>query len=235
MPHVDTTNYPADLQEGAFHVDTDNTENCRAPRDLDHDYLLWAEEDCVTHVRKWWYHTSARASPSLLDNTLRETMARVSKERRIRNQAVEIQCLQAQLTAAQAPAAPAAPRLNICLGTLHTFTDISNDKGVYDPTSRDFVCNARNCIFAQEKQTGVTLGDVDCIMMLSTFFGQSATMWYEQEVEKAEKWEAEVVNDPTMVYTGALRNLDHFTDALLKQFEEIDIKKTAIHKISTIL
>ncbi|KZV59116.1 hypothetical protein PENSPDRAFT_695420 [Peniophora sp. CONT] len=162
-------------------------------------------------------------------------MAHVSKERRIPDQAAEIQCLQAQLTAAQAPAAPALPRLNIRLGTPHTFTGISNDKGVYDTTPRDFVCSARNYIFAQEKQTGVTLGDVDHIMMLSTFLHQSAAMWYEQEVKKAEKWEADVMNDPTLVYTGALRNLDHFTDTLLKQFEDVDIKKTAIHKISTIL
>ncbi|KZV58986.1 hypothetical protein PENSPDRAFT_695564, partial [Peniophora sp. CONT] len=159
-----------------------------------------------------------------------------AKEHRIRDQAAEIQCLQAQLAAAQTPAAPPAPvpRLNIRLGTPHTFTGVSNDKGVYDPTPRDFVRNARNYIFAQEKQTGVTLGDVNRIMMLSTFLDQSAAMWYEQEVKKLGIWEREIVLDPALPYTGALRNLDHFTDALLKQFENVDIKKTAIHKISTL-
>ncbi|KZV59045.1 hypothetical protein PENSPDRAFT_695498 [Peniophora sp. CONT] len=235
MPHVDPANYPTDLPEGVFHIDTDDTDDYRAPHSLDHDYILWAEEDVVTHTNKWWYRTSGRATPLLLDNTFAAIMSRVSKERRIRDQAAEIQSLQAQLPAAQAPAVPAATRLNIRLGTPHTFTGITNDKGVYDPTPRDFVRNAQNYIFAQEKQTGVTLGDVDRIMMLSTFLDQSAAMWYEQEVKKAKKWEAEVVHDPTLVYTGTLRNLDHFTDTLLKQFGDVDIKKTAIHKISTIL
>ncbi|KZV61329.1 hypothetical protein PENSPDRAFT_693514 [Peniophora sp. CONT] len=187
MPHVDATNYPTDLLEGVFHNDTDDTEDYRTLYDLDHDYILWAEEDAVTHTGQWWYCMSGRATPSLLDGTFCVTMSRV-------------------------PATLAAPHLNICLGTPHTFTSIANDKGVYNPVPHDFVRNTRNYIFAQEKQTG-----------------------YEQEVKKAEKWEAEVVNDPTLVCTGALSNLDHFTDALLKQFEDIDIKKTAIHKIFTIL
>ncbi|KZV58890.1 hypothetical protein PENSPDRAFT_695697 [Peniophora sp. CONT] len=236
MPYVDPANYPADIPEGGFHIDADDVDDFRLLSGLDTDVFLFQEARTDGSLQ-WKIRQNSCTVSHTLSTAQLTAAAGFTKERRIRNQAAEIQRLQAQLAAVQTPAAPPAPvpRLNIRLGTPHTFTGITNDKGVYDPTPRDFVRNAQNYIFAQEKQTGVTLGDVDRIMMLSTFLDQSAAMWYKQEVKKAEKWEAEVVHDPTLVYTGALRNLDHFTDALLKQFEDIDIKKTTIHKISTIL
>ncbi|KZV58910.1 hypothetical protein PENSPDRAFT_695666, partial [Peniophora sp. CONT] len=199
MPRVDPANYPADIPEGGFHIDADDVDDFRLPSGLDTDVFLFQE--ARTDGSLQWKIRENSCTASHTPSTAQLTAAAgFAKERRIRDQAAEIQSLQAQLAAAQTAAAPPAPvpRLNIRLGTPHTFTGISNDKGVYDPTPRDFVRNVRNYIFAQEKQTGVTLGDVERIMMISTFLDQSAAMWYEQEVKKAEKWEAERVNNPTL-------------------------------------
>lgn len=238
MPFVDRANYPIGIPDAAFHLDTDDVDDYRLPCTIGTDYILYQDLDtAMPPVLQWYIRTSARGTPTLLMNDPANHTKDVAKDCRVRDQGAEIQRLQAQIAVMPTPvvAVPPTPRVNSRLGTPHTFTGITNDKGIYDPTPQDFVRNVRNYIFVQERQTGTRLSDVDHILMISTFLDQSAAMWYEQEVHKLGVWEREVALDPTLIYTGAMLNVDRFTDTLLKQFEDIDIKKTAIPKISTIV
>ena len=40
MPHVDPSQYPVDLPDGAFHIDVDHVDQYRLARTIDEDYLF---------------------------------------------------------------------------------------------------------------------------------------------------------------------------------------------------
>ncbi|KZV60661.1 hypothetical protein PENSPDRAFT_694070 [Peniophora sp. CONT] len=219
MPHADPNDYPVSIPDAAFHLDTDAVEDYRLPCTLDEDYLLFQDTNTETPpVLLWWVRASARLNPVVLEQEHIDEAVSIAKDCRIQDQDTEILQLQVQVANAAAPAAtPVAPKLNIRLGTPHTFTGITNAQGVYDPTPRNFARNVRNYLMVQEAQSHVALNDHDRI-----------------EVQKVQAWEQAVLRNPTLVYMGPMRSLDSFLEGLLKQFKDIDIKKTAIHKISII-
>lgn len=111
-----------------------------------------------------------------------------------------------------------------------TFSGVSNDKGVYDPAPRDFVCNVWNYLTAEERDAGNTLSEIVKIVLTSTLLEQSVAMWYEQVNNDYQAY----LNDPNATgYNGPLSDIDTFLQAFLEQFEDVDIQKTAIAKIQS--
>ncbi|VDC04060.1 unnamed protein product [Peniophora sp. CBMAI 1063] len=214
MPFVDAANYPTDLPQGGFHIDADDVDDYRLPRTLDNDLLIWKETNPDTGV----------------DQQIRDLQQTVVRQ-------------QSQLNAPPQPIvvqqAPGPQCSHIRVHAPRTFSGVSNDKGVYNPTPRDFVWNMRNYLVAEEEEAaGNPLTDHNKIVLVSTLLDQSVAMWYEQIMAEYAEYrrmalQAQQQGHPVPAYTGPLVDLDTFSQAFLQQFEDVDIQKTAIAKIQS--
>lgn len=228
MPHVDPANYPVNLPIGASHEDADPTDVYRLPLSLDDDYYISYDTASST-----WKKTTAPGVALTAITEVQElrgmAMAAIRENRDLDRR---LQTLQ-NAPAPQQVAAAAAPRSTIRIHAPRAFTGVANDKGVYEPTPRDFVRNVRNYLNAEQNAANNVLNDDRKIIITSTLLDQSAAMWYEQIVIEHERFLIEYAADNTLVYTGPLRSLDIFLHEFLRQFEDVDIQKTAIFKIQT--
>ncbi|VDC06999.1 unnamed protein product [Peniophora sp. CBMAI 1063] len=224
MPFVDAANYPADFPQGGFHIDADNEDDYRLPRSLDNDLLIWKETNPDTGAVTWWMRTNARHSPQHLTADARANAISIGKDQMICDLQQTVVNQQAQLNAPPQPIVvqqvPGPQHSHICVHAPHTFSGVSNDKGVYDPTPRDFVHNVRNYLVAEEEAAGNPLTVHNKIVLVSTLLDQSAAM-------------CPAAGATTPAYTGPLLNLDMFLQAFLQHFEDVDIQKTAIAKIQS--
>ena len=237
MPHVDPTNYPTNLPEGAFHLDTDEVDDWRLPRSLDHDYVLW-QENYGDGPLRWVIRENARSPSFEPSPAILAAAATLARDRRIRTLESENRNLQQRLasppTASSTANTPTtAHRASVRIGTPRVFSAVPNDKGEYDPTPRDFVRSVKNYLSAHATE-GIDLPDERQITIIATFMDQAAAMWYEQVVKKFQEWQQQHAIDPSLRYEGPLRDTSVFLEALLQQFEDVDIRKTAIHKIKTL-
>lgn len=138
----------------------------------------------------------------------------------------------------QAPPAPAAaaPRTHTRAHAPTVFTGIPDDKGKYDPTPRDFARVMLNYIHAQEAANGVTLSENHRICLASTYLAGDAAEWYEQILEEAQQITIAHANDPQLPpYDGPMVEYARFEQALLHEFEDVDLTETAQHKINAIV
>lgn len=233
MPHVPPSSYPPNLPKGAFHLDADHAFTYRLPRTLDEDYIIYflnIQATESTAARIGWAAIEAPGFPEQQVTTEMQLEAvSLGKDR-------QIQQLQARIMT-QAPAAPpiAAPRFKIALGTPTVFTGVRNEKGLYDPQPRDWTRNIRKYLMAQEQESGMTLAEHRKILIAATFLDKSATTWYEQESHKAGLLIDARNDDPSLpAYDGPFSTFDSFLAAILTQFEDVDFRKTAIHRIKTL-
>ena len=240
MPYVDPANYPASIPEGAFHLDQDDEHDYRFPRTMDHDFLLYLAQRVLDQSTYWAVRENIRTNPRELSAAELAAGPMIMRDRRIRDLTAQAAALQAQLAAAPPPPvvnvqAPAAqPRSHIRVHAPRTFSGVANDKGVYDPTPRDFVRNVRNYLTAEEQAANNALTDENKIILVSTLLDQSAAMWYEQVLDGYRTYQRAHAANPTLAYTGPLTGLDVFLKAFLEQFEDVDIQKTAIFKVQPV-
>ncbi|VDC06326.1 unnamed protein product, partial [Peniophora sp. CBMAI 1063] len=157
--------------------------------------------------------TNARHSPAHLTAEARANAISVGKDRQIRDLQQTVVNQQAQLNAPPQPIivqqAPGPQRLHIRVHAPRTFSGVSNDKGVYDPTPQDFVWNVRNYLVAEEEAAGNPLTDHNKIVLVSTLLDQSAAMWYEQIMAEYAEYrrmalQAQQQGHPVPAYTGPL-------------------------------
>ncbi|VDC06995.1 unnamed protein product, partial [Peniophora sp. CBMAI 1063] len=242
MPFVDAANYPADLLQGGFHIDADDADDYRLPRTLANDLLIWKETNADTGVVTWWARTNVRLAPVPLSADARANAVIVAKDRQIRDLQQTVVNQQAQLNTPPQPIVvqqvPGPQRSHIHVHAPRTFSGVSNDKGIYDPTPRDFVRNVRNYLVAEEEAAGNPLTDHNKIVLVSTLLDQSAAMWYEQIMADYAEYrqragQAQQQGHPVPPYTGPLLDLNTFSQAFLQQFEDVNIQKTAIAKIQS--
>lgn len=239
MPHVDEANYPTDLPDGGFHLDHDDEHDYRFPRTLDHDFLLYRAHRVLDNSTYWAVRENARSTPRELTATEEIDGPILLRDRRIRDLAAQAAALRAQLAAAPPPPniivqpPQGAPRSHIRIHAPRTFSGVTNDKGVYDPTPRDFVRNVRNYLIAEERAAGNMLTEENKIIMTSTLLEQSAAMWYEQVRDDFEEY-SRAHNNTSVGYTGPLQDFNTLAQAFLAQFEDVDIQKTAIAKIQSL-
>ena len=239
MPYVDPANYPDGIPEGAFHLDQDDEHNFHFPRTMDHDFLLYHVQRVLDQSLYWAVCENVRSGPRELSAAELAAGPTIMRDRRIRDLTAQAAALQAQLAAAPPPPvvnvqAPAAqPRSHIRVHAPRTFSGVANDKGVYDPTPRDFVRNVRNYLTAEEQAANNALTDENKIILVSTLLDQSAAMWYEQVLDGYRTYQRAHAANPTLAYTGPLTGLDVFLQAFLEQFEDVDIQKTAIFKVQS--
>lgn len=238
MPHVDPANYPTDLPDGGFHLDHDDEHDYRFPRTLDHDFLLYRAHRVLDNSTYWAVRENARSTPRELTATEEIDGPILLRDRRIRDLNAQAAALRAQLAAAppppniivQPPQGP--PRSHIRIHAPRIFSGVTNDKGVYDPTPRDFIRNVRNYLIAEERAAGNVLTEENKIIMTSTLLEQSAAMWYEQIRDDYEAY-ARAHNNTSAGYTGPLQDFNTLAQAFLAQFEDVDIQKTAIARIQS--
>ena len=206
---------------------------------MDHDFFLYLAQRVLDQSTYWAVRENIRTNPRELSAAEIAAGPTIMRDRRIRDLTAQTAALQAQLAAAPPPPvvnvqAPAAqPRSHIRVHAPRTFSGVANDKGVYDPTPRDFVRNVVNYLTAEEQAANNALTDENKIILVSTLLDQSAAMWYEQVLSSYRTWERAHQADPTITYTGPLTDLEAFLKAFLEQFEDVDIKKTAIFKVQS--
>ena len=238
MPFIDPANYPAGIPEGGFHLDQDDEHDYRLPHDMDHDLLLY-QTTGTDGVTRWVVQNNARTNPRAPTADELAAAPNLMKDRRIRELTAQAAALQAQLAAAPPPPVvnvqtPAAQqRSHIRVHAPRTFSGVANDKGIYDPTPRDFVRNVRNYLTAEQQAASNVLTDENKIILVSTLLDQSAAMWYEQVLDGYRTYQRAHAANPTLAYTGPLTGLDVFLQAFLEQFEDVDIQKTAIFKVQS--
>lgn len=235
MPHIPITAYPAGLPDGAYHLDADHRNTFRLPYTLDDDYLIYHQTVPATDTAAaWmgWVATEALGEDEVLVTAeMQRTAVLIRKDRRIQE-------LEADLEEAQTAPAPtaiaAAPRYKINLGTPAVFTGVKNEKGLYDPTPRDWTRNMRRYLVAQEEQSGTSLASHLKILIASTFLDKTATAWYDREAAKADAALRARNQDPSFPPYAPFSTIDRFFESVLVQFEDVDFKKTAIHKVKTL-
>ncbi|VDC02147.1 unnamed protein product [Peniophora sp. CBMAI 1063] len=212
MPVIDATNYLADLPQAGIHIDADNEEDYCLPRTLDSDLLIWKETHPDTRMVTWWMHTNVRVAPVPLSADARTNTISVANDWQI--------CDLQHLIIVQP--APGPQRSHIRVHAPRTFSGVSNDKGVCNPTPCDFIWNVRNYLVTGEEAAGNPLSNHVKIVLVSMLLNQSAAMWYEQIMaDYAEYWQMADQVQHT------------FLAMFLQQFEDVDIQKTVITKIQS--
>ena len=236
MPHVDPSQYPVDLPEGAFHIDVDHVDQYRLARSIDEDYLLFfrsgtAATATAAAVPSEWRALESIVAPSLeITQDMEFNGQLFQRERKVR----DLEARVAQLQGAQAAAAPPAPRDKIRLPMPKRFSGVPVSKGKYDPSPRDFARDIRQYLHAHEINEGITLSTEREITTASTFLEHSAAQWYEQMYHGSVEYQNRRLSDPSLPpYVGPMNSLQAFLQALVKAFEDVDIAKTAKSKIKT--
>ena len=214
---------------GGYHHDTDSNTTYRLAKSLTDDYYIGKDTNGD------WFATLGVGQPPIpITDAMMMAGIHFFGVRERQRLTAQVQAQQTVInTMQQNPPAPAGipqARQQTRHHTPQVFTGQPDDKGVYDPTPRDFTRTMWNYIDACEKANNNTLmGEGMRVVTAGTYLAGPAAEWYELEVQKAD-----AVATAGGTYTGPLRTFNAFRDALLKEFEDVDIKKTSQHKIAII-
>ncbi|VDC03959.1 unnamed protein product [Peniophora sp. CBMAI 1063] len=176
--------------------------------------------------------TSIRVPPTPLSTDNRTNVISIAKDRQNCDLQQMVINQQAQLNAPPQPIiiqqAPGLQCSHIRVYAPRTFSGVSNDKGVYDPTPRDFIRNMRNYLVAEEEAAGNPLTDHNKIVLVSMLLDQSTAMWYEQIMAEYAEYRqmadrAQQQGQPVPACTGPLLDLDTFWSTFLQQFKDVNI------------
>ncbi|VDC03404.1 unnamed protein product [Peniophora sp. CBMAI 1063] len=232
MPYIHPANYPTDIPEGGWHADVDDADDFRLPSGLDTDLFLYRAEH--TDGPLFWVikENAHMAAHSPIAEQLAAAIG-FSKDRLIRSPRAEVSTLQAQPPQPQGPlgAAPAAtPRpQQVRLPLPHSFSGIPTKEGAYDPEPCDFTVSLHHYVATQSQELGVPFDKDRKIRIFSSFLEQNAARWYHQLLDKRDRaWQG------AQPYTGPLSSSDALVQAFLREYEDVNIRATAKHKICTL-
>lgn len=229
MPYVDPANFPADIPEGAFHLDANDANDFRLPIGLDTDVFLYQD----THQDGslyWVIRENAHTAPHTPSSAQLAVAASFAKDRLICT-------LRTQLaTATQGPAAapvgaPAtAPRpQTVCVPLPQSFSGAPTKEGMYEPAPRDFTLSAALYLQHQQNEMGENFTDDRKIRIFAGFLEQSAARWYNQLIVERNRQ-----SQGPLTYQGLLRSMDTLANKFLNNYKDVNIHATAKHKVKTL-
>ncbi|VDC02312.1 unnamed protein product [Peniophora sp. CBMAI 1063] len=235
MPYVDPANYPTDIPEGGWHADVDDADDFRLPSGLDTDLFLYRAER--TDGSLFWV-VKENARTAARSPTAEQLAAAIgfSKDRLIRALWAEIGTLHAQPPQPPQPQGPQGPAQaaaarpqQVRLPLPRSFSGVPTKEGVYNPEPRDFTVTISHYVYAQSQELGVAFDEDRKIRVFSSFLEQSAARWYHQLLQ-----EREITLRSGQPYTGPLNDTDALVAAFLREYEDVNIRATAKHKIRTL-
>ena len=231
MPYVDPTTFPADIPEGAWHLDADDVEDFRLPRTLDTDFLLF-QEARTDGTLVWKIRENSRVAAHTPSTTQLAAAASFAKDRTIRTLQAQLAASQAQAAQAPAPAGvPGAARpQTVRLPLPRAFMGVPTKEGVYDPSPRDFTLSISQYMHNQQQELNEVFTDERKMRLFAGFLDQAASRWYSSLVNEREQ-----AAQRAQPYQGPLSSMDTLADKFLREFEDVNICDTDKNKVKTLV
>ncbi|KZV59664.1 hypothetical protein PENSPDRAFT_694947 [Peniophora sp. CONT] len=130
-------------------------------------------------------------------------------------------------TPAAAPAAPRPQAVRVPLP--QSFSGVPTKEGMYEPAPCDFSLSVALYLRHQQIEMREIFTNDRKIHIFTGFLEQSVARWYNQLLLERNRQ-----SQGPLAYQGPLRSMDALADKFLNDYEDINIRATAKHKIKTL-
>lgn len=230
MVHVNEANYPASLPIGAYHDDTNANTIYRIPNSPSTFLFI----TILTGGNTWSASSDGTMFPDPVTENMQTRAVMYQAQAAQARANAEIQNLQNALSTLQPRAAPPAPRPRLHARQPDAFSG-NPGKDKTEAAPRDFTRTFEAYVNAEIALSG-PITDENKIILFVAYLKGDALRWIQQLDDARTAWDDRHTVNPANVpvYNGPLSSYYDLATAFLKEFEDVDIRATARHKLITI-